>query len=149
MRGQRSARSGGRRYRGGSGLKKNIASLDVNKDAGQIKTLTTQLDSLQRKYDNIRQTFDQRFNVAQLVGLHEEMQKVDNSVDRMNAKIADSSNAKQAQSSIKDVTQLYKELASTASKIGETKIKIAGSIKSSSPSHWTFMTKLIILLTLS
>jgi len=108
------------------GLKKNIASLDVNKDAGQIKTLTTQLDSLQRKYDNIRQTFDQRFNVAQLVGLHEEMQKVDNSVDRMNAKIADSSNAKQAQSSIKDVTQLYKELASTASKIGETKIKIAG-----------------------
>ena len=103
-----------------------LNGLDSSKNASQIATLTNQLNTLQRAYDNIRLTFDQRFNVGQLVGLQEALQRVANSVDVVDAKMADTTAAKQAATATKQADAAYKELYATARKIDSLELKIRG-----------------------
>lgn len=105
-------------------VRTKISGLDINKNSSQVETLTAQLDILQRRYDNIRQTFDQRFNVAQLVDINEELQRVSNSVDIVNSKLSD-------KSKIKNITDSYNELFKIAKQISNIEIKI-GSLDSES-----------------
>ena len=103
-----------------------IANLNGTNNNSQITTLTAQLDRLREKYTNLRSTFDQSFDVGQLVGIETELQKVANNVDLVNAKMADKSAVNSQREAITDINSQYKELISIQSQIGSTRIKLAG-----------------------
>ena len=74
-------------------IKKEISGLDNVKDAERIEVLTVQLDKLQLKYNGIVQDFETKFDAAQIVSVTEELRKVGDAVDVVNAKMADKKNA--------------------------------------------------------
>lgn len=103
-----------------------LNGLDSNRDASQIATLTNQLNTLQRSYDNIRLTFDQRFNVGQLVGLQEALQRVANSVDVVDAKMADANSRMVNTEAVRQVEAAYNDLMILQKRINSIRIQIGG-----------------------
>lgn len=104
-------------------LKVKIAGLDSKKDTSQIATLTTQLEKLQQRHDNLRASFNQKFDVGQLVGLNEAWQKVSNKVDEVNSKMAGKSAKTVNDTQIKQVTSAYKELVSISNQLSKLEPK--------------------------
>lgn len=107
-------------------IKVKIGGLDSQRNASEITTLTNQLDELQNKYNNIRQTFDQQFNKTQLDGLQEALQRVSNSVDTVHSRMADTTAVKQSQAAIQQTETAYRELINVSKQINNLELKIGG-----------------------
>lgn len=107
-------------------LKVKIAGLDSKKDTSQIATLTTQLEKLQQRHDNLRASFNQKFDVGQLVGLNEAWQKVSNKVDEVNSKMAGKSKQQQLKIDTQQIQTEYNKLLEIANRVNNIRITLAG-----------------------
>lgn len=107
-------------------IRVKIGGLDDQCNTSEIATLTNQLDTLQRKYDDIHRKFSGQFSADQLNGLQEALQKTSNSVDIVNSRIADMTATKQSQAAIKETEAAYKELLNVAKQINNLELKIGG-----------------------
>ena len=107
-------------------IQTKIAGLNNNRNSSEITELNNQLDRLKEKYTNLRSTFDQSFDVGQLVGVETEMQKLANKVNLVNSRMADKSAANNQKTAIVEINAQYKQLLELQSQIGYKKIKRAG-----------------------
>lgn len=96
-----------------------IGGLDANKNSSQISVLSGQLNRLMADYNNLYQVFNRDFSTDQLDSLNRAFEVASDKVSALNAKMADTSAAKQTE-------EAYRELYNTAKKIDSLELKIRG-----------------------
>lgn len=118
-------------------IKKTLAGLDSNKDAKQIEELTRRLETLNKEYNVLRQSFDSQFNASQFTGIINATAEAERQVMLVNAKMADKSANKasieaekaalQAQAEeAKRVQDAYKQVFDIVNQMNKLEIKIGG-----------------------
>ena len=100
-------------------LKTKIAGLDSSSSGNQIDVLTSRLNELNTKYNDLMSGAKSNLTLEQLEGLDQTSQKTKEKIDELAAKLADVSAAKESESA-------YKELKSVLDEINSTQLKIKG-----------------------
>ena len=109
-----------------SSKKISVAKLDSNKNANEISEITSQINSLETTYSNLKQKLSGKLNIGQLQELDNISKQTATDINTITAKLLDIEIAQSNTAGITEIKTQFQSLITIAKEMGSLQIKIKG-----------------------